>query len=55
MGSTKYAVVATANANNGNLNVMVNVSSNFIFVVVVRDSNNSERDPGSLSCVVYGV
>jgi hypothetical protein len=55
MSSSKYAVVATANANNGNLNVMVNVSSSYIFVVVVRDFNNSEKDPGSLSCVVYGI
>lgn len=52
---SKYAVVATSDATNGNLNTMVNISSDYIFVVVVRNSAGSERDPGAFSVVVYGV
>jgi hypothetical protein len=55
INNNKYAVVATADATNGSLTAMVNVSSEFIFVVVIRNSAGSERDPGAFSAVVYGV
>lgn len=51
----KYAVIATTDAVNGNLNAMVNISSDYIFVVVVRDTYGSEKDPGAFSVVVYGM
>jgi hypothetical protein len=55
MSNSTYVVAATVNSSNGNLNTMVNISSELVFVVVVRDNNNAERDPGVFYCVVYGI
>lgn len=55
ISTNKYAVVASTDSTNGNLNAMVNISSDYIFVIVIRDNFNTEKDPGALSCVVYGV